>query len=37
MSLSGPISEVAECFIEVRLVWQGGPDLLKLSSSRFDP
>ena len=30
-------SEVAERFVEVHLVRQGGLDLLKLGSSHFDP
>jgi len=32
-----PISEVAERFVEVRSMRHGGLDLLRLSSSHFDP
>lgn len=32
-----PIREVAPCQLEVRSLSQSGPDLLNLSSSRFDP
>jgi len=35
--LDSTISEVATRLIEVRLLRHGGPDLLTLSSSHFDP
>ena len=37
MSGNWPISEVAAVLIEFRLVRHTGPDLLRLSSSHFDP
>jgi hypothetical protein len=37
LPLMGPIGEVAAQFVEVRSLGHGGLDLLRLSSSHFDP
>src|SRR3954451_14799713 len=37
LPLMGPIGEVAAHFVEVRSLGHGGLDLLRLSSSHFDP